>query len=49
LQSTSAGAQQTRQPQQMPEPATLAVFGTGLLAIAALARRRRRAAAVRHF
>jgi hypothetical protein len=33
----------------MPEPATLAAFGAGLLAMAALARRRRQAAAPRHF
>lgn len=41
LQSASAGALRAGQPQRMPEPATLTVFGTGLLAIAALARRRR--------
>ncbi|MDB5933877.1 MAG: hypothetical protein JWQ01_1221 [Massilia sp.] len=37
-QSTFAGALQTR---QVPEPATLAVFGAGLLAMAAIGRRRR--------
>jgi hypothetical protein len=48
-QSTMANALQAQQVQQMPEPATLAGLGAGLLAMATLARRRRQTAASRNF
>jgi hypothetical protein len=48
-QSSTAGALQGVPLQPMPEPATLAGFGAGLLAMAVLARRRRPASAPGNF